>query len=249
MLWIGARLGALERACMLSVLRQEHSLTLWTYEPVDAVPAGVEQADAAGIVPASSILRHSSGSVSLFSNWFRYELQRRGLGTWLDSDVYLLQPIEMEAPYLLIEEARGWINGGILRMPSNSPALPPLVGIFERPRVPRWLPLRTRVAAHLRRLRTGRTDLSRLPWGSCGPRALTAVARRCGLASLAHPPEIYSPVPWQEAEWIADPAVPLERWTGPSTRAVHLWNERIKHLKDRPAPPGSFLHRLQQEGA
>jgi hypothetical protein len=31
------------------------------------------------------------------------------------------------------------------------------------------------------------------------------------------------------------------------TVAVHLWNECIRAFKDRLAPEGSFLHRLQQE--
>lgn len=249
MLWIGSDAGALERACMLSVLRQGHRLILWTYGPVNAVPAGVEMADATEILPKSLILRHETGSVSLFSNWFRYELQRRGLGTWIDSDVYLLQPIDTNSPYLLTEMAPGWINGGILRMPPDSPALSPLLEIFERPHVPYWLPLRPRLRAQLRRLRTGRVDLSRLPWGTSGPRALTAVARHLGLDSLAVPAAVYSPVPWEHAEWITNPTVTLESWTTPVTRAVHLWNERIKHLKHHPSPPGSFLHRLQSEGA
>ena len=34
-----------------------------------------------------------------------------------------------------------------------------------------------------------------------------------------------------------------------SSVAVHLWNECIRTFKDAPAPAGSFLHRLQQEGA
>jgi hypothetical protein len=34
-----------------------------------------------------------------------------------------------------------------------------------------------------------------------------------------------------------------------ATVTVHLWNERIKHFKEKPAPKGSFLARLQQEGA
>ena len=42
----------------------------------------MELRDAAEILPESRIIRHKTGSVALFANWFRYELQRRGLGTW-----------------------------------------------------------------------------------------------------------------------------------------------------------------------
>ena len=248
-LWVGPRLGGIERACLRSILRQGHTMTLWCYDEPEGVPPGVQVADAAEVLPAEAIIRHRSGSVSLFSNWFRYELQRRGLGTWIDSDVYLLQPLDTEAPYLLSEYEPGRINGGVLRTPPDSPMLPPLLRLFEQRQVPPWLPLGARLAARLRLLRTGQTGLADMPWGSAGPAALTAMARRYGLVDLADPPEVHSPVPWQEADWVRDPRVALDDVVTPRTVSLHLWNERIKHVKDDPAPPGSFLARLQAEGA
>src|SRR5262245_41766923 len=136
MLWIGPALGPLERACMNSVRRQGHRLVLWCYEEPRHVPDGVELADAAEILPRHRLIRHRSGSVSLFSNLFRYELQRRGLGTWLDCDVYLLKPLDGESPYLLVEEVPGTINSAVLRTPPDSPLLPPLIALFEERIVP-----------------------------------------------------------------------------------------------------------------
>ena len=247
-LWIGDRLGRVERACLRSVLRHGHGLHLYCYRPPDGVPEGVELRDAAEIVPEHRIVRHRSGSVSLFSNLFRYELQRRGLGTWLDCDAYLLQPLEADALYLFGEEAPGVINGGVLRLPPDSPMLPPLIALFQERKVPPWLPLRAKAAAHWRLLATGRSGLARMPWGSAGPRALTAVAQAKGLLHHALPREVFYPVPWQDAGWIRNPGVSLEQVTTPHTVCVHLWNERIKGFKREPAPPGSFLALLQQEG-
>jgi hypothetical protein len=34
-----------------------------------------------------------------------------------------------------------------------------------------------------------------------------------------------------------------------ATVAIHLWNYCISDIKDGPAPPGTFLERLQREGA
>lgn len=45
-----------------------------------------------------------------------------------------------------------------------------------------------------------------------------------------------------------DPLRSLESRITPATIGLHLWNERIKAWKDEPAPPGSFLARLHQEG-
>ena len=248
-LWIGPRLGLLERACLRSVLRQGHRLTLYCYEVPEGVPEGVEIADAGTIVPRSRVIRHRGGSASLFSNLFRYELQRRGLGTWVDADVYLLAPLDGESDYLLGCEAPGVINGAVLRLPADSPLLPPLIALFDEGEVPSWLPWRARLAARLRLAARGRTGLADMPWGTAGPKALSCLAARFGVADRALPVEVLYPVPWQEADWIVDPAASLDRKTGPRTVAVHLWNERIKAVKDRPAPPGSFLARLQAEGA
>jgi hypothetical protein len=246
-LWIGPALGAVERACLRSIVRWGHSLTLYCYREPAGVPEGAELRDAAEILPEDQIIHHWSGSVSLFSNHFRYELQRRGLGTWLDCDAYLLRPLESEHPYLLAEFEPGWVSPGVLRLPPESPMLTPLLALFEQRTVPPWLPWRAKVAAYWRLARTGRSGLSHMPWGSAGPLALTHVARQCGLIGLAHPAAAYHPLPWQQADRIRHE--PLEALIEPDTVSIHVWNERIKHLKDKPANSGSFLAQLQAEGA
>ena len=248
-MWIGPSLGAIERACLKSVLRQGHSLALYCYAPPAGVPDGVELRDAGEILPEDCIVRHKTGSVALFANWFRYELQRRALGTWLDTDAYLLKPLESEKPYLMGEYEPGRINNGVLRIPPDSPLLTPLISLFEEKSVPAWLPPRAWLAAWWRLGSTGRSGLADMPWGSAGPLALTALAKRYGLGHLADPPEVLYPARWQDADWILDPAVAVDDVITARTVSIHVWNERIKHFKDAPAPAGSFLARLQAEGA
>jgi alpha 1,4-glycosyltransferase len=249
MLWIGSSLGSVERACMRSVLRQGHELSLYCYAPPAGVPEGVALRDAAELVPEREIVRHRGGSVALFANLFRYRLLQEGRGIWLDCDIYLLAPISREDEHLFGEEAPGRINNAVLRMPPDSPLLTPLIALFDDRDVPAWIPLGARLAARWRLATTGRAGLSRMPWGVAGPLALTALAREYGLSAQALPPEIFYPMPWQQADWIRDPERRLEDVTTPRTVAVHLWNERIRHFKNAPAPPGSFLARLQREGA
>ena len=248
-LWIGPRLGAVQRACLRSALRHGHEPILYCYRPPDHVPDGVKLRDASAIVPESAVIRHrKTGSVALFSNLFRYELQRRGEGLWIDADVYLLAPITFDRPHLFGWQEPGLINNAVLRLPPDSPLIPALLEPFEERTVPSWLPLRARLAAHWRRQRSGRADLSLMPWGSAGPLALTALARRHGLDREALPSDIFYPVNWRNAGWIADPAIGLDRMITPATIAIHLWNETIRDIKDQPAAPGSFLARLQEEG-
>lgn len=247
-LWIGARMGPVERACLRSVLRQGHKLALYCYRPVDGVPEGVELRDAAAILPEDRIVTYRSGSVALFANWFRYALQRHGQGIWLDTDLYMLAPLGRSPDYLFGREDGARIANGVLRLPPDSPLLADLLGLFERQTLPFWLPWHERGRAWLRRLRTGRTGVELMPWAATGPRALTALARKHGVAAEAAPPSRFYPVHYRDAGWIRDPSRPVEAMVAPDSLAVHLWNELIKDWKEAPAPPGSFLARLQAEG-
>lgn len=242
-------MGRIERACLRSVLRQGHSLALYCYRPPAGMPEGIELRDAADVLPEERVVRHRTGSVALFSNLFRYELQRRELGTWLDCDAYLLAPLDTEAPYLFGEYEPGEINGGVLRIPADSPMLGGLIEPFSEESVPSWLPLRSRLAAEWRLRTSGRTGIERMPWGHLGPRAITAMARRHKLDGLALPRDVLYPVRWQDADWIMRPDLHPDTMVTRRTVSIHLWNERIKHLKEQQAPRGSFLARLQEEGA
>ena len=248
-LWIGERMGPVERACLRSFLAYGHRFQLWCYAPPAGVPRGVELRDAAEILPEATVVRHIGGSVSLFSNRFRYELQRRGEGLWVDCDVYLLKPLPPLPDHLFAWAAPDQVCTAVMRLPPDSPLIPPLLEVFAERSVPPWLPLRARLAARWRLSRTGRSDLARMPWGSAGPLALTHLCRLHGLDRLAWPAETFYPVHWTRAAWIRDPLVQVTDVAGPGTLAVHLWNELIKRFKNAPAPPGSFLARLHSEGA
>ena len=247
-LWIGPRLGRVERACLRSALRQGHPITLHCYYPPAGIPDGVDVADAASVVPAERIVRHAAGSVSLFSNLFRYVMQQRGLGTWIDCDLYFVAPLDDARPTLLGRQTPQKLNGAVLRLPQDSPMLPPLIALFDETEVPFWLDEAEQVAAAQRLRETGRTGLAHMPWGSAGPAALTALAGKLGLEEAAVPEEVFYPVHWHAAHWIVRPEMKLDHAVRPRTIAVHLWNEVIRPFKEAPAPPGSFLERLHEEG-
>lgn len=246
-LWIGESLGAVERACLKSVLRQHHRLALYCYREPIGIPDGVEIRDASPILPESAVMRHRRGSVAPFSDWFRYELLKAGLGTWIDTDMYLLRPLDEQAEHLFGEQRPGFINNAVLRLPFNSPVLEELLVPF-RGYTPSWLAPGHRLSANLRKWLTGGVDVGAMPWGATGPAALTAAAAKFGLSSLALPPTAFYPVPWERADWILDPALDLRRMVTEDTVGIHLWNECIRHVKERPPPEGSFLQRLWSEG-
>ena len=247
--WTGLALGAVERACLRSAIRQGHAVSLYCYRPPAGLPTGVVVRDAADILPPETAVALGKSSAALFSDRFRLELQRRGAGTWIDCDVYLLRPLPGEQPYLMGKENHdGLIGTAVLRLPPDSPLVPALLMLFEERQVPFWIGRRARALAYLRLWKTGRSGLAQMPWGAAGPLALTALAKRYGLSGRALPPDRLFPVPWQDAAWIRDPARRLDQVATSETLAIHLYNQLIQGFKDEPAEPGSFLARLQEEG-
>lgn len=250
MLWIGERLGPLERACMRSVMAQGHALQLWHYAPLEGVPEGVVLHDAAEVVPKERVFRHvPTGSYALFSNLFRYCLLQRGEGLWLDSDMYLLQPIPVGSGHVFGWQELGLMSAGALLLPTASPVLRELIAHFDGRRIPAWLPLRWRLRFAWQRARRGTYRIETIPWGNLGPRGLTKMLERHGLIEHALPQTAFSPTGWRDADWIFRSGARLEDWVTPQTLAIHLFNELVRDRKDALPPPDSFLERLHREGA
>ena len=151
-LWIGPRLTWIERLSIHSWLKHGHRVTLWCYEQIEGIPSGVCVADAAMILPSSSIIRHRAmGSFALFANRFRYHLLQRFPVTWLDLDMVLLRPLGHTSPYLFGWETPTSICNAVLRMPPKSPVLHDLIHLTDaRTPVPEWWSLRQSKTAHKR---------------------------------------------------------------------------------------------------
>jgi len=58
-LWIGERLSWLEQLCLKSFADAGHHITLYSYDPIENVPDGVETADAGEILSGDPMLRHA----------------------------------------------------------------------------------------------------------------------------------------------------------------------------------------------
>jgi len=248
-LWIGDGLGPVERACLRSAMAQGHRVRLFCYDKLCGIPEGVEIEDAAQILPSEKIVRYASGSVSLFSNHFRYALLRQGLGLWADTDHYFLKPHDFAEPYVYGRNHLGRIAPGILGVPPDSPLLAALLAMFENPmEPPPWFSRPQQDRVQLLIEEHGRVPYELLGWGVTGPRALTWWAEKLELGHWAKEKEVFYPTDFDQSDWILDPARKLESFLAPNTVSLHLYNEKIKQFKNDPAAPGSFLARLQDEG-
>lgn len=91
-LWIGGKLSTLEHLCLKTFVDHGLPIHLYTYEVVDNVPDGVVRKDANDIVPESEIYRYKNGSLSAFSNYFRFMMLYKIGGYWVDADFACINP-------------------------------------------------------------------------------------------------------------------------------------------------------------
>jgi hypothetical protein len=187
--WYGSPLHKMHRMCLRSQLKLGYKITLYSYEPAQGLPDGVANSDAAEILPLSLLerlrpikrQRHETNRPILhFSDFFRFRLQRLGLGLWLDTDMYLIRPFETDParPFFAWESKR-FLGSAVVYLPPDHP----IVDEMERVRtssdlMPDWLPLHLRARQLMWNtlgIKHGPQDIKTIIYG---PLALTELARR-----------------------------------------------------------------------
>jgi hypothetical protein len=139
-------------------------------------------------------------------------------GLWLDADVLLLGPVEIDPakPYFAWERPRQ-LGNSVLHLPPDDPIVLAFEDLMEQEELtPNWLALRHRLTFALRRLRGGSNRLSDIRVAIYGPAALTALARRSNQLQHALPKQSFYAVhaepklffePMDFSKLIADPAI------------------------------------------
>jgi hypothetical protein len=195
--WHG-RLDALRRLCLRSQVAAGHKVTVYSFEPLAELPDGVGNAEAEAILPHSFSERlrppQPDGSwrdwtTLQFSDFFRMRLMAKRAGLWLDADVLLLKPVEIDPtkPYFAWERPRQ-LGNSVLYLPPGDPIVAAFASLMQQDELtPDWLSLRHRLTFALRKLRGGSRRLSDIRVAIFGPAALTALARRAGELDYALP--------------------------------------------------------------
>jgi hypothetical protein len=195
--WHGP-LDALRLTCLRSQVAAGHKVTVYSFEPLAQLPDGVGNAEAEAILPHafSEKLRppEPNGTwrdwtILQFSDFFRMRLMARKAGLWLDADVLLLKPVEIDParPYFAWERPRH-LGNSVLYLPTNDPIVVAFQDLMQQEELtPDWLALRHRLTYTLRKLRGGSNRLSDIRVAIYGPAALTALARRAGELDYALP--------------------------------------------------------------
>ena len=229
--WHGP-MDALRQTCLRSQLAAGHKVTVYSFDTIPGLPAGVENADAEAILPHafSERLRppEPDGSwrdwtILQFSDFFRMRLMAKGLGLWLDADVLLLRPIEIDSakPYFAWERPRQ-LGNSVIYLPAEHGIVRAFEELMEQEELtPNWLSVRHRVTFMMRRLRGGSNRLSDIRVAIYGPAALTALARRTGELQNALPKQSFYAV-HAEPKLFFDPSSCLGLVTDPAIIGLHI---------------------------
>jgi hypothetical protein len=207
-LWIGKRLGVMERLCIRSFLCNGHEFHLYLYDPCEGVPSGTVVKDARDILPREEIFCFSKGfgkgSPVCFSDVFRYHLLERYGGWWVDLDIVCLQPFRSASEHVFglsnTSSGRQYINTAVIRLPSGSQVARECI---------RAIPHIEDRATH---------------WGAIGPALFSRTVRSLGLAGSATPPQGFYPVDSADVRQIVARGAQLEGALG-----VHLWHSLWKN--------------------
>ena len=200
--WQGP-LDALRQLCLRSQVAAGHRVTVYSFEPLAGLPDGIGNAAAEAILPHafSERLRPPQPDGSWrdwttlqFSDFFRMRLMAQRAGPnearlWLDADVLLLKPVEIDVakPYFAWERPRQ-LGNSVLYLPPDDPIVTAFEHLMQQDELtPDWLSLRHRLTFALRKLRGGSDRLSDIRVAIFGPAALTALAARFGELQYALP--------------------------------------------------------------
>jgi len=223
--WFGENITQYQRLAMKSFVDFGHRYILYAYRKFD-VPAGVELRDAAELLPEARVFFYGDkagvgrGSVSGFSNLFRYHLLHRLGGWWVDADVVCLSATVPAQDIFMGWEYEDLIGTAILKFPERHEFVRTLRDLAE----------------------SAGTDLG---WSETGPSLLTRLAREHDLLKLVTPQAQSYPVQSTDALHLIIPAhreMVREKVNGKPF--LHLWNEVLRRavLVGEMAPPAeSFI--------
>ncbi len=195
--WHGP-LDALRLLCLRSQVDAGHKVTVYSFDPIARLPDGVGNAEAEAILPhAFAEKLRPTGPDGVWRDWttlqfsdfFRIRLMARSEGLWLDADVLLLKPIEINPtkPFFAWERRRQ-LGNSVLYLPAHDPIVQAFEELMEQDELePDWLTLRHRLTFMLRQLRRRSNRLADIRIAIYGPASLTALARRSNALGHALP--------------------------------------------------------------
>lgn len=170
-LWIGGPLSKMEQLSMKSFVDNGLEYHLYTYGEVPNVPEGVIIKDANEILDKSEIFRYKNGSVSAFSNLFRFTMLYKNGGYWVDTDLTCVKPFKFEEDYVIVSEPssdykKSIITSCFIKLPKESES--------------------ARMGMVIQRTQKPKILSGEILWGS-GPKTVQQIVQKCNLMKYVLP--------------------------------------------------------------
>lgn len=254
-LWIGGALSYLEHLCLKSFVDQGHTLTLYSYHPVENAPQGVILANANSVLPEAGLLRHGrTGSPALHSDLFRYHLLSKSKDViWADTDAYCVKPFRPKDGYFFAWESKNGVNGGVLALPPDSEALSRLLAFTaDEYAIPPWFSAELRHDYREKAAKGSPVHVSEMPWGVWGPAALTYFLKESGELRHALTQEALYPFAYHDRNLLLRPSFDMALRVTEDTYSIHFYGRRLRarilaHEKEAIPRPRSVLGRLLRQ--
>ena len=211
-LWIGEKLSTMEIMSINSFIKNGNEFHLYVYGNIPNVPKGTIIKDGNEILPANEIFIYNDelsknlmggGSVSAFSNLFRYKLLYEKGNYWSDLDMICLKYFDFNDEFVFSSEYDLdtnviIINAGIIKCPINSDVMK---YCYEK---------------------TQNTNKDNVIWGQIGPKLVKEAVLKHNLNNYVKSPLHFCPISYDQITRIVNDFsfnIPVE------TYCIHLWNE------------------------
>jgi hypothetical protein len=228
--WDGGRLTNVELVCISSFLRHGLTYNLYVYEDPENAPKNVALKAAEEILPRSRMFKYETGtfnvgSVSGFTNLFRYTLIHRFGGWWVDADICCLKAAFPESEEAYFQEPNKFgdftVASSLFKAPASSPLLGYCLDKFAQ------------------------KEVTQIVHGETGPALMTDAVLHFKKEAV---PEsaLFFPIPWWEYERLFfDEELSFDNWS-----MVHFWNSLVASGgldKNGSFPSKSVFERLKRE--
>lgn len=251
-LWIGGRLSWMEQLCLKSFVDAGQRITLFSYEDIPNVPAGVIRRDGREVLDTDDFIKYEKkDSFALFADLFRIHMIAQNPGMiWVDTDVYCHRPMVYDSDYVMGFELPGEarVNNAVLGLPADSAILADILDFMsDRFAIPEFVKPSLRADYAAAKVAGNPVHVSQQPWGVWGPMMITHFVAKRGLLDRVQPMEAFYPIPFPERTRMIRKAKKVRKRLTRATTALHLWasNKSEMGLRFDGLPPvGSFLARL-----
>ena len=248
-LWIGNELSSVEQLCINSYLKNDHEFHLYAYKDIKNVPKGTTVKDASEIIPSEEVFMYSTGTYSVFADWFRWKMLYEKGGFWVDMDQICLKHFDFDTDLIFGKQTIGSVAVGVLGFPPEHELSAFMEAICENPnKILPYDSTRMKLIKIKRRLlRRGKQNVS---WGETGgPAGFTRAIEYFKLMDQAKPFTYFYPIPHYNWDTAFDETLANDIDLFSNSYAVHLWNDMMRHKegfdKNGTFPKNSLFEQLK----